>query len=710
VLGYVRFFGLLLLWPASLLAAPFPPDTTESVAYPLRIEEPPRIDAVLDEEFWDRAGVIDGFIQKDPHDKDPATEKTEVRICYDSKHLYFGIRAWESEPARLVRSVYERDGFMPADDSFLIAIDSNSDNRTAYVFEMNTVGARTDIELSEQGSFNIDWDAIWDYAVHVDSKGFTIEAVIPFFVLRFSPSDNVDMGLLIKRRIRKNNEDANWPYLSRDHNFMMVSQYGRLTGLDGIERGKQVEVKPYVIGGFSDQVDESRDYELDAGLDVKWGITSGLTADLALNPDFAQVESDDLRVNFTRFNLFYPEKREFFLERADLFQFGLPHRAEVFFSRRIGIREGNEIPIIGGARAYGLIGNTNLGLLSLQTSHSGDFLSENFTVGRVKQNIFGRSYVGGILTSRQGDPSHRDITAGGDFMFLVKNNLRFHGLLSKSNRPGESSEDWFGSFGALQFNDKYNWEIRYDDIGKNFDPGIGFVTRPDQKTWTAFGEWTPRPGWRGVRQLNFRALYKKTENHRNVLETDRFQLVSAVNFQTDDRLHTTFNHVADNVPYPFEIAPGIIIPPGEYENNEVAFGVAMTPSRPVSGRFNYYTTSFYGGRIHGTVFGILVRPFSFLHLRFDEDFSDVSVPGGSFHSALSRFFASYYLNSRLSTRMAIQHSSLYGDFVLNLRVRWIYARGSELWVVYNEGRQFDRPEPSFRERALMLKIVHNFNF
>ena len=234
--------------------------------------------------------------------------------------------------------------------------------------------------------------------------------------------------------------------------------------------------------------------------------------------------------------------------------------------------------------------------------------------------------------------------------------------------------------------------------------------RPDQKTWTGFGEWTPRPGWKGVRQLGFGALYERTSNHDNLLETDRFQFVSRMNFQSGDRTHAIFNHMYDFVPNPFEIAPGVEIPAGEYTNNEVAVGVGTTQSRRFSGRFDYYTTSFYEGRIHGAVFGVGFRPFSFLHLNFDEDFSDVKVPGGEFNSALSRLFVSYYLSPHLSTRLGLQHSSLYGDFVLNFRVRWIYAPGSEMWIVYNEGRQFDRFEPSFQDRALILKIVHNFNF
>lgn len=678
---------------------------------PLRIQEPPQLDGVLDERFWDSVGPIVDFRQQEPKDNEPATEKTEVRICYDQDNLYFGIRAYESEPDRLVRSSYERDGFMPADDSILIGIDSNKDNRTAFIFEMNTLGAKTDIELSEEGTlFNINWDAIWRYKAKVYEDQYVIEAAIPFFVLRFSPDETVDMGLLLKRRIRKNNEEANWPYLSRDYGMDAVSQYGSMTGLKAIERGKRLEFKPYGTAGYSEAVPDERVSEFDAGLDVKWGITSNLTADFTLNTDFAQVEADALQVNLTRFNLFFPEKRDFFLESAELFQFGLPRRVEVFFSRRIGLRDFGETPILGGARTYGLLGDTNLGLMTIQTRDSQGIPGENFTVARVKQNIFGRSYFGGIITRRAGYEVDEDTSVGGDFMILTKSNVRFHGSLARSGRAGVTSGNWFGTVGALQFLDRFSWELRYDDVGSDFDPGIGFVVRPDQRTLTTFGEYAPRPGWKGVRQFHFSGLFRRTENHSGVLETRIVTPAASVEFQSDDQLAFIFSDIFDYVPEDFEIAPDVVIPKGAYDNRDFSITAGTSPSRKVAGMGSFRTGKFYDGDIVGGAVELRLRPISWLHLNLESQVDRINVPGGDFTSAINRVFVSYFANANVSTRVGVQHSALYGDFVLNLRFRWIYAPGSEIWFVYNEGRDFGQPRQTLQDRALIFKIVHNFNF
>jgi len=676
---------------------------------PVRTETPPKIDGRLDDPLWRTIEPISGFRQQEPADGEPATERTEVRIAYDSRNLYFAIRAYDREPSKLVNSVYERDGFMPENDSFLIAIDSNDDSRTAFVFQFNALGARADAEVTENGRFNQDWDAIWNYKARIDDQGYTIEAVIPFFVLRFTPSEEVDMGLLILRRIRRKNETAYWPYITRDYYFFSVSQYGRMLGLRGIERGKNLEIKPYAIAGYS-KTQEGEDYEYDAGLDVKWGVTPNFTVDLTANTDFAQVESDALQVNLTRFSLFYPEKREFFLESADLFQFGLPQRAEVFFSRRIGLRGNREVPIIGGARAYGLVGDTNIGLMTMQTDSSGGIDGENFSVARIKHNVLGRSYVGGIFTSRSGLGAQKDITLGGDYMFIFGNNITLHGTFARSNLEGEDEGNWLGVVGAYQYTDLYIWEVRYDDIGKNFDPGMGFVIRPDQRTLTLYGVLSPRPGWSGVRQLAFENVYRRIENHAGVLETRSFIPAAGITFQTEDNIRASYEDTYDFVPYSFYIAPGVIIPSGDYTNRSFTIEGITSRSRRISTYGVYWQGSFYGGDITGGYLGLLYKPASWLHLSLEDSHNRVVVPGGEFDSNISRLFISYYLSPDIMTRVAAQYSSLFDDFVLNFRLRWIYAPGSEAWLVYNEGRRFDLPGSSLRDQAVILKIVHNFNF
>ena len=700
--------GLVLTTLLSSQVTAVPQRTSRSV-HPVLVDQAPSIDGKLDDMVWQSIPPITELWQREPLDGEPVSERTEIRIAYDSTNLYFGIRAWDSEPQRLVKSVYERDGFMPADDSMLFAIDSNNDDRTAFVFEGNTVGAQTDIEVAEGGGFNIDWDPIWDYKVTVDPEGYSMEVVIPFFVLRFKESESVDMGLFIKRRIKKNREESSWPYVSRDHELASVSQYGEMLGLKGIERGKNLEFKPYGKLGYSETPGE-RSGEADAGLDVKWGITPNLTADFTLNTDFAEVESDALQINLTRFGLFFPEKRDFFLESANLFRFGLPQRVEVFFSRRIGLRQNEVVPIIGGARTYGLLGNTNLGLMTIQTNESDGYEGENFTVARLRQNFARRSYVGGIFTSRTGNPLEQDATVGGDFSHILDNNLTFHGSIAQSRRPGINSENWFGMIGAVQFTDRFAWEVRYDDIGRLFDPGIGFVIRPDQRTLTGYGQYSPRPGWKGVRQLNFSSAVRRIENHDSILETVSIFPAAEIVFQSEDRVQFRYRDTYDFVPSSFFLGP-VLVPQGEYKNRTGGFEVETSPSRRISTLAGFETGAFYDGTIHSANLALKLRPFTQLHVNAEGQLDDVNLPGGAFESLISRLYVSYFLNARLSTRVAIQHSSLFDEFVLNFRLRWIYAPGSELWIVYNEGRDFAiRREPSLLDRALVVKLVHNFNF
>ena len=321
----------------------------DAVVRPVRTGELPKIDGRLDEPMWDAIEPITDFTQYEPVNGEPATERTEVRICYDDNFLYFGVRAFDSEPDKIIARTFERDAIVDNDDSVTIAIDSLNDHRTGVYFETNVLGTKLDVQFNEGGAYNTNWDAIWYVKGNIDELGYTLEFAIPFFSLRFQPADEIEMGLNIGRVIRRKSEIAIWPHISLDYQLTHVSQYGRMVGLENIERGVDLEFKPYAVAGYGETRSESGG-EADAGLDVKWGVTSNLTSDLTVNPDFAQVESDALQVNLTRFNLFYPEKRDFFIESADLFQFGLPRRAGVpSGSVRTSLESRRPHPLLGSA-------------------------------------------------------------------------------------------------------------------------------------------------------------------------------------------------------------------------------------------------------------------------------------------------------------------------------------------------------------------------
>ena len=692
-----------------ILAAAVCADDARPTVRPVRVETPPRIDGVLDDPVWSAVEPITDFRQREPADGEAASERTEVRICYDSHSLYIGVRVLDSDSSRLVRTIFERDGNVGQDDSLEIYIDSNGDGRTAFRFATNANGARAEAETGDFGVFNESWDAIWTSRAHVDAEGYTLEIAIPFFVLRFRPAEEVEMGLLVSRTIRRKNEFVCWPYIERDFMLTTASRYGRLAGLRGIERGKAIEIKPYAIAGHSRTATAS-EFDGDAGLDVKWGITPNLTADFTLNTDFAQVESDALQVNLTRFSLFYPEKRPFFIEGADLFHFGLYNRAEIFFSRRIGLRGNREVPIIGGARLHGLVGDTNVGFLSMQTAESGGIGGENFTVAMAKHNIFRRSYVGGIVTRRSGVASEEDTSFAGEFSFVLDNNLWFHGYLARSGRPGVASGNWSDNVGIFHPTDLYEWEVRYDDIGPNFDPGIGFVLRPDQRAWTLYGAYKPRPGWTGVRQLYLGLIYKRYQNYDGVLETESYFPSAQIYFHSGDMLAVEGDLTDDLIPYAFAIAPGVAIPPGIYANRQAMFHFFSSPSRPLKLNASYGQGGFYGGHMRQAIMSVLFKATPRLHMSVEASYTGAELPGGDFESTIARLYVSYFFSPNLITRVATQYSSLYEDFVFNFRLRWIYAPGSEAWLVYDEGHSFGLPGSSLRDRALIAKIVYNFNF
>ncbi len=682
-----------------------------NVVYPVRVAEPPRIDGLLDESLWNDIEPVTDLRQLEPEVGEPVTERTEIYIAYDDEFLYFGIRAHDSEPDKIVARQFERDSNLDADDSISIGIDSLNDNRTAFAFQTNVLGTQRDLELTEAGAINFPWDTIWYSAGNIDELGYTLEMAIPFFALRFQPAESIEMGVILERIIRRKNEKANWPSLSRDYSFLSVSQYATMAGFEGIERGVALELKPYVSGGYS-EIPEERVWDADIGLDTKWGITSDLTADLTVNPDFAQVESDALQINLTRFSLFFPEKRDFFLERADLFSFGLPREAEVFFSRRIGIRGRREVPIIAGARTYGLVGNTNLGVMTMQTSSVDEVPTENFTVARVKQNVLGRSYAGGIVTARNGDVSREDTTVGGDFQFLFGVNSRVQGSVAHSSRPDVGSDNWFADVSASQRYDLYDWVVQYTDIGEQFLPGIGFVQRPNLRRIRANGHFKPRPGWRGVRQLTMGLLFQRIENHDGSLETQLFRPGFLTTFQSEDVITILYFDTFEHVPVGFGLAPGVTIPAGDYKNRQLTASFSSSPSRWWGIGASHTQGSFYDGELRSSGLVVQVQPVPRIRVRSENQYDNVDVPSGAFDSLITRLFVSYYFSPELTTRVGAQYSSLFDESVFNFRVRWIYTPGSEAWVVYDEGRRFGLSGrvPSLLDRAFIVKVVHNFHF
>ena len=471
----------------------------------LRIDQAISVDGELTEAAWAQAEVGTDFAAREPNDNRPAAERTEFSVLYTPSTLYFGIRAFDSKPEEIVAKEMQRDADSGGnDDAISIVLDTFHDQRNSMMFEINPNGARTDALVTDEGKlYNVEWDSVWAVGTRRNAQGWFAEVAIPFTSLRFNPGEDT-WGLNVRRVVRRTNEESNWAPISREVNVRAVGRVyaahtvslaGDLTGIGDVKAARRLDVKPFVVGlvGEEPNSEPRHDDDVDVGLDVKWGVTRSLTLDLTYNTDFAQVEVDQQQVNITRFSLFFPEKREFFLENAGIFEFGPPGSGnpnqpplmKAFFSRRIGIDQGQEVPLDYGGRLTGRVGNWNVGMLGVSTGQVDEegrraVPDETFGVLRLKRNLGERSSVGMIVTERE--PS-----SGADFNRLYGLDLDYKPTTTSSfylfgaESENDAGSDDSGSYGTGMVYTRSNLRASVDIVQaqENFNPGIGFLQRPD---------------------------------------------------------------------------------------------------------------------------------------------------------------------------------------------------------------------------------------
>ena len=485
-LSLLSFIPLTLI---SVAATAAPPD----VATAIPIREAPTIDGILNEPFWDGITPITDFKQREPREGAEPSERTEVRIAYDDDFIYFGLKMFDSEPDRIRRTILGREGRIDQDDRVIIALDTYFDRRNAYIFELNPFGTQGDALVTDESQVNWNWEGVYSSEGRITDFGWVLEVAIPFTTLRYSEAAEPRMGVAFYRSIRRKEEEVFWPLIGVDfrRHIFQVSQYAELQGLRNLKRQHHIEVKPYGLLGATRPGSAGPDTDVlkDAGVDVKWGLTPNFTLDLTANTDFAQVEADTVQINLNRFNLFFPEKREFFLERAGLFSFGNPFEAATFFSRRIGLDQG----ILGGARLAGQSGSFSLGLLNIQTEDDVERPGQNFSVARVRKDVGGRATVGTILTNVQGGGVYNRVL-GGDVAFRFFQSSALNAWVSKVWTPDSPDSSASGSVALNLTNDLLAFEADYLNVGQNFNPGIGFVRRRDMIRYQTSASYTPRLG------------------------------------------------------------------------------------------------------------------------------------------------------------------------------------------------------------------------
>lgn len=729
-------------------------DPDDYVVRAVRIEGAPQLDGRLDDAVWLEAQPATGFIQRNPVEGAPASERTEIRILYNESMLFIGARMFTSDPDALVVTQMRRDSRLHGDEYLDIVLDTFRDRRNAFQFQINPAGARYDAYITDEGrNVNSDFNVVWDAAVRIDEEGWCAEIAIPLNQLRFPDNDGEQVwGINFYRNIRQKNEEAYWVPSPRDFGYRAItrlSNAGRLVGLEGLRSGRNIQIKPYGMGGGSRERFRSptpgepaaaTDGVADAGLDVKVGLTPNLTLDLTLNTDFAQVEADQERVNLTRFSLFYPEKRDFFLEGAGIFGggggrgmggmmggfFGGGPDLQLFYSRRIGLASnGEEVPILGGGKLTGRVGPWSLGVLNVLTEQkrleTGTFVDQTlWSVVSLRRNILRRSSVGLLAASKDPRSGDYNRTFGFDANLALGRTVSVTGQVAKVFDPDITGD-------ALAYTSQYKWDtdlwqvrLQHRKVGDEFDSATGFIRRLGLRETQGQLEYSPRPGVLGIRQLSLSAEGSYLTNLDNLLETRRIELQLRLFMENTSNHFLTFRRQFDMLPYDFtayresDTGERVVIPAGPYEWDEVSLRVNTDSRVPIVLRGGGSVSGWYHGRRVNANVDVSWRPdarFS-TSLNYSRNMVrnlKVADPGGRnrFDTNVLSLRLNYAFSPNLFTKAYVQYNDLRNSIVANYLLHWIVRDGTELFLVYNElwdtGPAF---EPFPTDRVLMLKVTY----
>ena len=707
----------------------------------VRIAEPIRIDGRLDEAIYSQTPSISDFIQQEPQEGAPATEKTEAWIFFDDRNIYVTARCWDSHPEREIANEMRRDAnsITGQNGSFTVIFDSFHDKRNGLMFQTTPIGAMRDAMSTDEIHQNADWNTIWDVRTAQSSEGWTAEFSIPFKSLRYGPGRDQVWGINLRRIVRWKNEMS---YLSPppaylgQRGIIAVSQGATFVGLEVPENRRMLELKPFAISGLrtdlAARVPFSNDADRQFGADAKYAVTKGLTLDLTYNTDFAQVEDDTQQVNLTRFNQFFPEKREFFLEGQGIFGFsgggaGGPgdggggasnNTPVVFFSRRIGLANGRPVPIAAGGRLTGRVGSYSVGLLNIQSKDdvSAAAKATNFSVVRLKRNVLRRSNVGLLYTRRQSTSTGgrtEGETFGIDGLFSASPSLNINGYYASTRTPG-LTERHDSHLVRLDYNvDRYGLQIEHLTVGTNFIPGVGFLRRADFKRGFLQGRFSPRPArthMKAVRRFVYLANIEYIENNDGRLDFREQEGQFSIEMQNGDNAIVDYTRDYEFIPRIFAIAANVDVPVGGYGYQNLLMSYQFGPQHQFAGRLSYQQGSLYGGtkRTIGLSNGRLEISAQ-LSSEPSLSLNWIDLPWGTFTSQVITDRTTYTINPRMFVSALVQYSSSSHTFSTNARFRWEYQPASELFVVYSDGRD-TVPDgfPTLTNRAFIVKITKLF--
>jgi hypothetical protein len=698
----------------------------------IRLAEPLRVDGRLDEAIYRDAPPASGFLDTEPVSGRPAEERTDIWVLFDDDNVYVVARCWESRPDRRVANEMRRDNAgVLRGDHFAVAFDTFFDRRSSVVLNINPIGGRMDGQVAAEGQYNGDWNPVWRAETATFDGGWSVEAVFPFKTLRYRPGREQTWGFNARRRVIWNNEIS---YLSAvpagtsTNGTTRPALLGTLVGLQAPPAARNIEIKPFAVASVATdrtaRPQRNNDPDGDVGLDAKYGITQSLTANFTVNTDFAQVEADEQQVNLTRFSLFFPEKREFFLENYGLFGFGgvAPTSSAgdvpiLFYSRRIGLENGREVPIRAGGRLVGQLGRFTVGALNMQSGRDDAAAAEptNFTAFRLKRDVLRRSSLGLIFTNRSvgqfAPGASRSYGADATFGFFANLSMNAFWARTESDGPDALNQSYRGQ---VNYNgDRYGVMAERLVVGSGFNPEVGFVRRSDLRKSSALLRFSPRPRRiRAVRKFSYTGTWARIDNHAGRRETETWEAEFNTELQNTDTFEAALGGNYEFIPRPFTIAPGFIIPVRGYDTRTVRAGYSFGRQRPISGDIAVQHGTFYDGHLTAvTVTQGRVNVSHQLSIEPSVSVNAVRLAQGSFTTKLVGSRLTYTVTPRMFASALLQYNSSTNSVSANVRLRWEYRPGSEFFVVFNDQRNtLSHGFPDTASRALVIKVNRLLNF
>ena len=698
-------------------------------------ENAPKIDGFIEEDIWSRGALATNFTQREPNYGDRLSERVGVRVLYDHSNLYLLFICGDTEPERMVAQTMRRDQSLYNDDYVEVYLDPLHDHRTVFLFQTNALGAKKDAIVTSEGkNFNDDWDGIWHVKTMVTSQGWVAEMAIPLETLRYNKGDQQTWGINFGRSLQRNIEDGYWAPIDFTGNFRekyRAGLYGHLNNLSLSKSSRTVRLKPYALGGIERDFEVSSDYDVtrEIGADAKYGITNQLTLDLTYNTDFAQVEADDEVVNLSRFSLFFPEKREFFLEGAGIFNFsasgalggGLRGGRDMllFHSRTIGLQNKQPVPLHGGARLQGKVGNYDVGVLNITGKETaftdGDETTitpaTNFSVLRARRNFGGRSDVGVLMTNRtNGHREDNNKAVGFDTNIYFPHDIIFSGYYARTFSPDLNNSN-NSLFTSLGYRDPLiHGYVNYLRVERNFNPGMGYIQRDDINKLLFHLGIGPRP-----RKFNIRSI--RNEFSGTYIADQRFSMLertftysNTLESEQDDSFMTSYGQYFTWLPKETKVT-GIKIPIDEYFSRRYGMTFRTSRSRPLSFSQSVRWGEYYSGRLDGMTSSLSLKLYNRLQTAVSNSYNkmkliDIDGIQHEINTNILSFYLTYSFSTDLFVRSMTQWNNKDERLLMNFLLRYTYKPGSDLYFVFNETYDAESLMPSIRYRTAVLKFTY----